>query len=82
MGGTVVLERRPWRRALGQFRLTVPLLTKHDILPDAEHLLSILLWTFETIPGSSRRYPVFVRLLEQLKGRLTFIGGDPSKINP
>jgi len=75
-------ERQPWRRVLGQFRLTVPVLTKHDILPDAERLLSILLWTFETLPESSRWYPIFLRYLDQLKGSLTFLGGNPPLINP
>lgn len=72
----------PWRRVLGQFQITVPVLTKLDILPDAERLLSIFLWTFESIPESSRWYPVFQRYLDLLKGRLTFLGGDPTLINP
>jgi Kelch motif len=77
-----VAERRPWRRVLGQFRLTVPVLTKHDILPDAERLLSILEWTFGAMSDKSRWHPIFVRYLDQLKGRLTFLGGDPTLINP
>lgn len=77
-----VAKTRPWRRVLGQFRLTVPVLTKGDILPDAERLLAILLWTEQTIPPSSRWYPVFQRYLDQLKDRLTFLGGDPASIQP
>lgn len=73
---------RPWRRVLGQFNLTVPVLTKADILPDAERLLSILLWTARTIPPSSRWHPVFQRYLEQLTDRITFLGGDPASIQP
>jgi hypothetical protein len=77
-----VAERRPWRRVLGQFRLTVPVLSKQDILPDAERLLSILLWTFSTIPTSSRWYPVFQRYLAQLSERTNFLGGNLENINP
>jgi hypothetical protein len=77
-----VAEMRPWRRVLGQFKLTVPVLTKGDILPGAERLLAILLWTAQTIPPSSRWYPVFQRYLEQLTDRITFLGGDPAGIQP
>jgi hypothetical protein len=77
-----VVKRHPWRRVLGQFRLTIPVLTKHEILPGDERLLSIMLWTFNTIPKSSRWYPIFLRYLEQLKGRVIFQGGEPAKIYP
>jgi hypothetical protein len=67
---------------LGCFRLTVPIQTKHDILPDAERLLSIFLWTAKSIPAQSRWRLVFDRYLQQLEGRLSFLGGDPGKIIP
>ena len=77
-----VTHIRPWRRMRGCFRLTVPVQTRHDILPDAERQLSIFLWTEKTIPAQSRWRPVFERYLEQLKARLSFLGGDPGKIIP
>lgn len=77
-----VAHVRPWRRTRGCFRLTVPVETKHEILPDAERLLSIFLWTEKTIPAQSRWRLVFERYLEQLKARLSFLGGDPGKIIP
>jgi hypothetical protein len=77
-----MVQMPPWRRTRGCFRLTVPVLTKHDILPEAERLLSIFLWTAKTIPVLSRWRPVFDRYLEQLKTRLSFLGGDPAKIIP
>ena len=77
-----VAERLPWRRVLGQFRLTLPILTKEEILPDAERLLSISLWTYGTIPPSSRWYRVYGRYLDQLKERVTFLGGNPAKVHP
>ena len=77
-----VVYRPPWRRVLGCFRLTVPVQTKHDILPEAERLLSIFLWTAKSIPAQSRWRPVFDRYLNQLEGRLSFLGGDPGKIIP
>jgi hypothetical protein len=77
-----VVYRRPWRQVRGCFRLTVPVQTKHDILPDAQRLLSIFLWTSKFIPGQSRWKPVFERYLQQLEGRLNLLGGDPGKILP
>ncbi len=77
-----VAYRRPWRQVRGCFRLTVPVQTKHEILPDAERLLSIFLWTSKTIPAQSRWRPVFDRYLQQLEARLSFLGGDPAKIIP
>jgi hypothetical protein len=67
---------------LGQFNLTIPVSTKHELLPGEEKLLSIMKWIGTDIPPASRWYPVFQRYLEQLGGRVTFMGGDPAKVIP
>ena len=72
----------PWRTVLGQFNLTIPVSTKHELLPGEEKLLSIMKWIGKDIPLASRWYPVFQRYLEQLGGRVTFMGGDPAKVIP
>lgn len=77
-----VQQVRPWRRTRGCFRLTVPVQTKHEILPDAERLLSIFLWTSKTLPKASRWRLVFDRYLDELKARLAFLGRDPGQIIP
>ncbi|MGD0870714.1 MAG: hypothetical protein ABSB88_14250 [Bryobacteraceae bacterium] len=77
-----VAQVHPWRTVLGQFNLTIPVSTKHELLGGEERLLSIMRWIGKTIPAESRWYPVFQRYLEQLTGRVTFMGGDPTQVNP
>ncbi|MEO7085467.1 MAG: kelch repeat-containing protein [Gemmatimonadaceae bacterium] len=72
----------PWRTVLGQFSLTIPVSTKAEILPAEEKLLSIMKWIGKDIHPNNRWYPVFKRYLEQLGGRVTFMGGDPVKVIP
>lgn len=73
---------QPWRTVLGQFSLTIPVSTKAEILPGEEKLLSIMKWIGKDIHPNNRWYPVFKRYLEQLDGRVTFMGGDPGKVIP
>jgi len=68
----------PWRTVLGEFNLTIPVSTKHQLLPGEEHLLSIMKWIAKDIPPGNRWYPVFQRYLEQV----TLMGGDPRKVVP
>ena len=72
----------PWRTVLGQFSITIPVSTKQEILPGEEKLLSIMKWIGKDIHPNNRWYPVFKRYLEQLGGRVTFMGGDPGKVIP
>jgi hypothetical protein len=71
-----------WRRVFGAFQVAIPVHTKAIILPREERQLSILRWIGQTIPHHSRWYPVFVRYLGQLGGRVTGLGGDPGQIQP
>jgi hypothetical protein len=71
-----------WRRTTGAFKLTVNVSTKGDLLAPEERLLSVLKWIGEAIPPSSRWYPVFVRYLDQIEGRVSSMGGDPAQIPP
>lgn len=73
---------QPWRTVLGQFSLTIPVSTRVEILPGEEKLLSIMKWIWKDIHPNNRWYPVFKRYLEQLGGRVTFMGGDPGKVIP
>lgn len=71
-----------WRRVLGAFQLTIPVSTKGLLLEREERLLSVLRWIAEAIPADSRWYPVFVRYLDLMGGRVTGLGGDPDQISP
>jgi murein tripeptide amidase MpaA len=71
-----------WRRVLGAFQLTIPVKTKEVLLEREERDLSVLRWIAEAIPHHNRWYLVFHRYLEQIAGRVTAFGGDPTKILP
>jgi hypothetical protein len=71
-----------WRRVSGAFQLTIPVKTKHALLPTEERQLSVLRWIAEAIPQHNRWYPVFRRYLQQIAGRVKVFGGDPTHILP
>jgi BNR/Asp-box repeat len=71
-----------WRKVIGAFQLTVPVKEKTILLVSEERQLSVLKWIGETIPHSSRWYPVFRRYLHKLGGRVKTFGGDPSTVQP
>lgn len=71
-----------WRRVFGGFRVNIPVHTRGALLPGEERRLSILRYIAQAIPHSSRWYPIFVRYLEQLGGRVRGLGGDPGAVLP
>lgn len=78
----VVGRTAVWRRTTGTFKLTIPVSTKALLLRPEKNLLSVLKWIGEAIPASSRWHLVFQRYLEQIAGRVRYMGGDPSHIQP
>jgi hypothetical protein len=71
-----------WRKVIGAFQLAIPVKDKRTLLPVEERQLSVMRWIGETIPHSSRWYPVFHRYLEKLGARVKTFGGDPGTILP
>jgi hypothetical protein len=71
-----------WRRVLGTFQISLSVKTRAEALLGLERLYAVLLWIQEAIPPVNRWYPVFVRYLAQLAGRITGLGGDPGQIQP
>jgi hypothetical protein len=71
-----------WRRVIGAFQITIPVSTKDEMLVPEERLLSVMRWIGETIPPDSRWYPVFLRYLGQLAGRVGGLGGHPDQVPP
>jgi len=67
---------------LGSFQLSIPVETREALSGLEERLLSVLRWIDRGIPHHNRWYPVFRRYLEQIAGRVSALGGDPSKILP
>jgi hypothetical protein len=71
-----------WRRVLGEFKLTIPVSTKHELLIPEERRLSILRWIEKSIPVENRWYKVFGRYVEQTGERVRYMGGDPDQVKP
>ncbi|MGC1379789.1 MAG: hypothetical protein WA814_02055 [Candidatus Baltobacteraceae bacterium] len=71
-----------WRRVIGAFQLSIPVKNKEALLVREERDLSVLRWIAEAIPHTSRWYPVFLRYLKLIGGRVGSFGGDPGSITP
>ncbi len=78
-GGT---GSRQVRRIRGSFQIAIPVSTKAEMLIPEERDLSVMKWVQETIPASSRWYPVFLRYIEQLSNRVTALGGSGKLVPP
>jgi murein tripeptide amidase MpaA len=78
----VVQDLIHWRRVLGTFQINIPVQTRQLLLGPEERLLSVLRWIAKGIPHHNRWYPVFHRYLEQIAGRVSALGGDPTTILP
>ena len=71
-----------WRYVTGSFLVKIAVQDEGIILPTDENLLAILKWRLGLIDPSNRWYPVLVRWIGYLSGRITGMGGDPTKIPP
>jgi hypothetical protein len=70
------------RYVYGAFQITIPVSTKSEMLVPEERTLSIMRWIQETIPPDDRWYPVFLRYVDQLAGRVDALGGNSSSVPP
>ena len=71
-----------WRQVQGAFQIAMPISTKEHLLLKEERLLAVLRWMAETLSPQSRWYLVFHRYLNEIAGRVTAFGGDPTVILP
>ena len=78
----LALDEIEWRSVLGTFQLTIPVETRDALRVPEERLLSVLRWIARGIPHHNRWLPVFRRYLEQIAGRVSGLGGDPTQILP
>lgn len=67
---------------LGQFRLAIPVSTKAEMLEPEERTLSLLRYIELSIPVTDRWYLVFKRYVDDIAGRVSDLGGDPTTIYP
>ncbi|HUB81304.1 MAG TPA: S53 family peptidase [Bryobacteraceae bacterium] len=70
------------RFVYGSFQINIPVSVKSDMLIPEERNLSFFRWIQETIPATSRWYPVFQRYIAQLVGKVTALGGDGPSVPP
>lgn len=69
-----------WRYITGSFLAKVQVEEAKKTLPIDENLLAILKWRLGLIGKSNRWYPVLLRYIHLLTGRIDGGGGDASKI--
>jgi hypothetical protein len=71
-----------WRYATGSFLVKIPVQKESTILPVDENLLAILKWRLGLIGPGNRWYPVLLRYISYLSGRIDGMGGNASEIPP
>jgi hypothetical protein len=64
----------------GAFQISIPVSVKSEMLVPEERNLSVLRWIQESIKPDDRWYPVFLRYLNQLSGKVNALGGKASTI--
>ena len=70
------------RAVVGAFQFGINIKTKDAILLDEERLLALLLYLQQEMPTGKRWYPVLLRYIDYVKGRVAGFGGDPGTILP
>ena len=70
------------RYIVGSFQVKIPVSTAEAMLPAEETTLAILKARLEALPKTNRWYPVLVRYIEQIAGRVDGLGGDADGIPP
>lgn len=70
------------RHIVGSFQVKIPVSTRTRMLPAEENTLAILKARLGALPKSSRWYPVLLRYIDQIAGRVEGLGGKPDAIPP
>jgi hypothetical protein len=70
------------RHVLGTFQFSILVRTRREILPGIERTLANLRRVIGTVPGENRWYPVLLRYLQQVTGRVHALGGGEPQPHP
>jgi hypothetical protein len=70
------------RYIVGSFQVKVPVSEREAMLPAEETTLAILKARLAAMPKNDRWYPVLLRYIGQLAGRVDGLGGDANAIPP
>ncbi len=68
------------RYIVGSFQVKIPVSTREAMLPAEETTLAILKARLEALPKTDRWYPVLLRYIDQIAGRVDGLGGDANVI--
>ena len=80
---TVVVETLAYEQYIvGSFQIKIPVSTREAMLPAEETTLAILKARLEAMPKTERWYPVLLRYIEQIAGRVDGLGGNATAIPP
>lgn len=71
-----------WRYVSGSFLARISVQKENTILPADENLLAILKWRLTLVGAGNRWYPVLLRYISYLSGRIDGMGGNASAIPP
>jgi hypothetical protein len=71
-----------WRYVVGTFQVKIPVATEDALLPTEENTYSIMKWRLGLLSPTDRWYPVLLRYVDYLAGRVKAFGGDPGGILP
>jgi hypothetical protein len=82
VGNVAVEDQLLWRYVAGSFLVRISVQPENQILPVDENLLAILKWRLGLIGPSNRWYPVLLRYISYLSGRIDGMGGNASQIPP
>jgi hypothetical protein len=74
--------RRNWRYVVGTFQVRIPAESNRTLLEPEESTLAIMKARLQMMPSSDRWYPVLLRYIGILSGRVKTLGGDPGSIPP
>jgi hypothetical protein len=73
---------RDWRYVVGTFQVKIPVAQDDVLLRPEENTLAILKWRLMQTPPGSRWYPVLIRYIEYLSGRVDAFGGNAGSVLP
>ena len=71
-----------WRYVTGSFAVSIPVSTSKVMLPLEENTLAIMKWRLTQMTPANRWYPVLVRYIGYLSGRVDGLGGQSTSILP
>ncbi|HEX6896271.1 MAG TPA: hypothetical protein VF146_13425, partial [Bryobacteraceae bacterium] len=71
-----------WRYVAGSFALSIPVSTPKFMLLGEEDTLAIMKWRLTQMTPANRWYPVLVRYISYLSGRVDGLGGNSISVLP